>query len=439
MYVDSDLLPVNPGHAVALLEDDVVVVRPPVGATITMPSDALGDALQLVRPTGETGGRQRSRAHSLHRRRRVAGVLCAGRSHPRAVRRHQGAVAHERAARAVRQQLPTARPINLLQGRYTPQSTRPVGWQAWRIAAMLLVGLVVLHAVGKGAELFMLKRAEQKVDANLQEAFKAAMPGEQSTTNARHRMEASSSPRATAAAAACFRRLQRWSTREIPFRYNRAGNELSGWGPRVEDGCTRCRQSRSREPAPANQRLGRQSHRRQRGWAKLRGTNPDSSEGHIVKFSLDTMNERERRMVTIGGVAAALLVIFGIVLPLDSSVSKAQNANRAEAGGSRVDAVCGPGAGLFRPRRREALDAGVASRRGRSRGPRGGSWQFAHQQRAGWAGPVARAAGESAVRHHDRLAGTTRGAERHRRRVGVGRQCGRPGPSSTRGLVLQIK
>src|SRR6185312_7862525 len=30
MYVDSDLLPVNPGHAVALLEDDIVVVRPPV-------------------------------------------------------------------------------------------------------------------------------------------------------------------------------------------------------------------------------------------------------------------------------------------------------------------------------------------------------------------------------------------------------------------------
>lgn len=43
-----------------------------------------------------------------------------------------------------------------------------------------------------------------------------------------------------------------------------------------------------------------------------------------MKFSLDTMSERERRMVIIGGVAAALLVIFGIVLPLDSSVSKAQ-------------------------------------------------------------------------------------------------------------------
>src|SRR3954470_7408792 len=50
MYVDSDLLPVNPGHAVALLEDDVVVVRPPVGSTISMPSDALGEALQLVKP-----------------------------------------------------------------------------------------------------------------------------------------------------------------------------------------------------------------------------------------------------------------------------------------------------------------------------------------------------------------------------------------------------
>jgi len=53
MYCDSDLLPENPGQAVALIEDDVIVVRPPGGAPITMPADALGDALELVRPQGE--------------------------------------------------------------------------------------------------------------------------------------------------------------------------------------------------------------------------------------------------------------------------------------------------------------------------------------------------------------------------------------------------
>jgi type II secretory pathway component PulM len=41
-----------------------------------------------------------------------------------------------------------------------------------------------------------------------------------------------------------------------------------------------------------------------------------------MKFSLDTMTERERRMVLFGGVGAVLLLIFGVLLPLDSSVSK---------------------------------------------------------------------------------------------------------------------
>lgn len=43
-----------------------------------------------------------------------------------------------------------------------------------------------------------------------------------------------------------------------------------------------------------------------------------------MKFSLDTLNERERRMVLFGGVAAVVLLIFGVLLPLDSSVTKAQ-------------------------------------------------------------------------------------------------------------------
>jgi type II secretory pathway component PulM len=43
-----------------------------------------------------------------------------------------------------------------------------------------------------------------------------------------------------------------------------------------------------------------------------------------MKFSLETLNERERRMVLFGGIAAVALLIFGVLLPLSSSVSKAQ-------------------------------------------------------------------------------------------------------------------
>ena len=43
-----------------------------------------------------------------------------------------------------------------------------------------------------------------------------------------------------------------------------------------------------------------------------------------MNFSLDTMSEREQRLVKIGGIAAVLILIFGVLLPLDSSVAKAR-------------------------------------------------------------------------------------------------------------------
>ena len=42
-----------------------------------------------------------------------------------------------------------------------------------------------------------------------------------------------------------------------------------------------------------------------------------------MKFSFDTLSEREQRLVKIGAAAAVLIIIFGVLLPLDSSVSKA--------------------------------------------------------------------------------------------------------------------
>jgi general secretion pathway protein M len=43
-----------------------------------------------------------------------------------------------------------------------------------------------------------------------------------------------------------------------------------------------------------------------------------------MNLSLDSMSERERRMLTFGAMAAAVLLIFAVVLPLDRSVAKAR-------------------------------------------------------------------------------------------------------------------
>ena len=53
LYADSELLPQNPGQAVALLEEDAVFVRAPAGAPVTLPADALGEALEIAQSGAE--------------------------------------------------------------------------------------------------------------------------------------------------------------------------------------------------------------------------------------------------------------------------------------------------------------------------------------------------------------------------------------------------
>jgi general secretion pathway protein L len=194
MYGESSLIPENPGQAVALLDADAVIVRPAAGIPVTMPLDALAQALELVRPAS---------AESITAERTASGLLL-----------YTGASEWQRYSQVVEavrdrfdgikvqlltdgplalfaQQLPAAasQAINLLQGPYAPADGFATGWRAWRIAAILLLCLIGLHAAGAATQLLALHRAERKLDSSIEETFRAAMPGEHNATNARRRME----------------------------------------------------------------------------------------------------------------------------------------------------------------------------------------------------------------------------------------------------------
>ena len=198
LYADSELLPANPGQAVALLEEDTVCVRAPGAPPVALPADALAEALTIAEapppalaPAAEEGGAA-SEARGL--------ILYAGTAD---WQRHSEAVeaARERFASLkvqllgdgplalFAQQLPTTGAINLLQGSYAPKSQRLAGLSAWRVAALLLLGVIALHVVGKAAELRVLKSREQQVDASTRDTFQRAMPGEPFTRDWRSRME----------------------------------------------------------------------------------------------------------------------------------------------------------------------------------------------------------------------------------------------------------
>src|SRR4029077_19295251 len=54
VYADSDLRPENPGQAVALLEEDSVIVRAPGAMPVTLPADALAHALEIAQSGAES-------------------------------------------------------------------------------------------------------------------------------------------------------------------------------------------------------------------------------------------------------------------------------------------------------------------------------------------------------------------------------------------------
>jgi general secretion pathway protein L len=194
LYADSELLPANPGQAVALLEEDGVCVRAPGAPPVSLPVDALAQALGVAEsPAAEpdefgAGGATRGLvlySGTVEWQRHAAEVEAArGRFASLKVQ-----LLGDGPLALFAQQLPDTAAINMLQGPYTPKSSRAAGLSAWRVAAMLLLALVALHVAGKATELRVLKSKEHEVDASIRDTFHRAMPAEPGTTDARRRME----------------------------------------------------------------------------------------------------------------------------------------------------------------------------------------------------------------------------------------------------------
>jgi general secretion pathway protein L len=191
LYADSSLVPENPGQAVLVLSGDSVILRAADKPPVTLPLTALAEALELLRPipapAAEFGGRGL--------------VVYAGEAEWQQYGATIEAVRGEFEGLSVQllpdgplglfaQSLPGTAAINLLQGTYAPASPLGGGFKAWRVAAAMLVGLLVLHGIGSAAQLMMLKRTERRLDASIGETFQQAMPGEHNSSNARRRMEA---------------------------------------------------------------------------------------------------------------------------------------------------------------------------------------------------------------------------------------------------------
>ncbi|MGH8180811.1 MAG: type II secretion system protein GspL [Steroidobacteraceae bacterium] len=275
LYADSELLPQNPGQAVVLLEEDAVVVRPPTGAVVTLPADALGHALEIalagIEP-GTPGGRGLILYTGAAEWRQHAPVVEAARERFEGI---QIQLLTGGPLALFAQQLPATSATNLLQGPYTPATTNTVGWSSWRVAAILLAGFIALHIVGKAAELTVLKHANRRLDTSIEQVFRIAMPGQPETFEARRQMEQRlGAARANQATGGFMLALQ------ALVQAHRAAPEAVLEALTFRDGALELKAS-----APSVESLDRLSRQlRQQGWqAKLIAGNPAGSsyEGRI--------------------------------------------------------------------------------------------------------------------------------------------------------------
>jgi general secretion pathway protein L len=207
VYADSSLVPENPGQAVLVLSGENVMLRPAGAALpVTLPLDALGEALELLRstqPPGAAGSPAEPTLPALP----PTGfggnglVVYAGErewqqygARIEAERDHFEGLSVQLLSEGplglFAQSLPGTSAINLLQGSYAAVSPLGGSFKAWRLAAAMLAGLLVLHGIGSAAQLLMLKRTEKHLDQSISETFEQAMPGEHNSSNARRRMEA---------------------------------------------------------------------------------------------------------------------------------------------------------------------------------------------------------------------------------------------------------
>jgi general secretion pathway protein L len=194
VYCDASLLPAMPGQLIGLLDGDALMLRGAEGPPMVLPALSITDAFEMVLAA------QVSQVAGLEPP--PLGLLLYSGHDEWQARQQQVDALRERFTSVKVQLLPSGPlnvlapaaasgdAINLLQGALAVSTPLQQGWRAWRVAAVLAASLLCLHLGARYVELFRLRKAEAALDSSIQDAFRAAMPGQQNATNARRRVEA---------------------------------------------------------------------------------------------------------------------------------------------------------------------------------------------------------------------------------------------------------
>ncbi|HEY5020757.1 MAG TPA: type II secretion system protein GspL [Steroidobacteraceae bacterium] len=182
---DASLLPENPGHTVVMLDGDTLSLRRPGRPASAMPSDNIGAALEaslgedmaaenlIFYVSAEDWQLRSSEVEALRKRSASLKVQLL----------NSGLLP------LLAPQLVAGEYINLLSGEFAPQVAVGSGWRRWRLVAMLAVALFAVHVGGLSLEWLLQHRNERRLDADIGEIARNALPGDSGQGAVRSRVE----------------------------------------------------------------------------------------------------------------------------------------------------------------------------------------------------------------------------------------------------------
>ncbi len=166
MCSEAELLPRMAGQTIALLDGDTLMIavgteKPPL--VLSAPAGGFSSALDIA--LGDTSIETNLQLYSnpIDWQRR-SGEIEATRS--RLAGLHTQLLASG-ALPWLAAQLPTAAPINLLQGQYASRTSLRANWDRWRMAAGLAAALLLLHAGSQLYALWHLGREARALDEQI--------------------------------------------------------------------------------------------------------------------------------------------------------------------------------------------------------------------------------------------------------------------------------
>ena len=174
-YAESSLIPAAPNATVLVLDENMLHVRKPGTPAFVLDALELSGALELaVTPATDPGEHLTFYAAAAdYEANRDAIEGLRARTATLQVKLLPDGVLPLLAA-----QLPTARPVNVLQGAYAPPSSLGSQLRHWRLPGALAAATLLVFVAGQGLRLWQLHQAEKRLDAEIAQTFQSILPGQ---------------------------------------------------------------------------------------------------------------------------------------------------------------------------------------------------------------------------------------------------------------------